>query len=81
MNNDLYTRYFMFSYEHYRNTIELEKKIGNMNYKFGKVIVSGNYKKYTFITRDPETYSSRYPDARIVTSGDIRKIKYTSGDV
>lgn len=78
--DNIYIRYFMFSMEHYNKTRDIEKKCGNNNYKFGQVIVSGNYKPFTVITRDPETYSRRYSDAKIVTSGDIRKIKYTEPD-
>ena len=75
--DSLYIRYFMFSYEHYRKIIELADKNGDKNPKIGKVLVTGNYKKYTTIARDPETYSKRYSDAKIVLSGDIRKIRYT----
>lgn len=73
---DLYTRYFMFSNEHLNKIRELASKNGDMNPKIGKVLVHGNYKKYTFMTNNPDVYSSRYADARIVVSGDIRKIKY-----
>lgn len=76
-SDSLYTRYFMFSYEHYMKIKELADKNGNKNPKLGSVMVAGNFKKYTFMTRDPETYSSRYSDARIVLTGDIRKIRYT----
>ena len=74
--NDINYRYFMFSKDHYDKTLEIEKKAGN-NYKFGSVIVNGYPKKFTMITRNPETYTQRYPDAKVVISGDIRKIKYT----
>lgn len=76
MTNNLYTRYFMFSHEHFNKIKELAEKNGDMNPKLGKVLVSGNFKKYTMLTNDPENYSKRYPDARIIASGDIRKIKY-----
>ena len=45
--DSLYIRYFMFSYEHYRKIIELADKNGNKNPKIGKVLVTGNYKKYS----------------------------------
>ena len=51
---DLYTRYFMFSNEHLNKIKELAIKNGNMNPKLGKVLVCGNYKKYTHMTNDPE---------------------------
>ena len=73
---DLYTRYFMFSNEHLNKIKELARKNGEMNPKLGKVLVSGNYKKFTHMTNDPESYCRRYSDARTVVSGDIRKIKY-----
>lgn len=76
MSNNLYIRYFMFSNEHLNKIKELAIKNGNMNPKLGKVLVSGNFKKYTMLTNDPESYSKRYSDTRIVMSGDIRKIKY-----
>ena len=76
ISNNLYIRYFMFSNEHLNKIKELAIKNGNMNPKLGKVLVSGNFKKYTMLTNDPESYSKRYSDARIVMSGAIRKIKY-----
>ena len=54
-----------------------DDKNGNKNPQLGKVMVAGNYKRYTFMTRDPESYSQRYSDARVIISGDIRKIRYT----
>lgn len=73
---DLYTRYFMFSNEHLKKIKELAVKSGDINPKLGKVLVAGNFKNYTHMTNDPESYSRRYSDARVVLSGDIRKIKY-----
>lgn len=75
-SDSLYTRYFMFSYEHYKKIQEMSAKNGVLNPQLGKVMVAGNYKKYTFMTRDPESYSSRYSDAKVIMSGDIRKIRY-----
>ena len=74
--SDMYTRYFMFSNEHLKKIKELEAKSGNMNPKLGKVLVAGNYKQYTHMTNNPDTYTSRYSDSKVVLSGDIRKIKY-----
>ena len=57
---------------------EAEKGIlNNDGGPFGSVIVNGYPKKFTMITRNPETYTQRYPDAKVVISGDIRKIRYT----
>lgn len=78
---DIYKRYFMFSREHQDKLKELAKKNGNINPKFGKVMVGGSYKTYTQIVTNPDTYSSRYGDARVIVSGDIRKIRYTEAEV
>lgn len=71
----MYNRYFMFSQEHLNQIKEVEKKSGNRNYSCGKVLVNGYFKPFTSIVRSPEEYS-RYSDAKIVFSGDIRKAKY-----
>jgi len=76
MSIDIYTRYFMFSYEHLSKLKELAEKNGE-SVSLGKVMVNGNYKQYTFLTNNPEAYCKRYGDARTVKSGDIRKIRYT----
>ena len=80
IDGNMYLRYWMFSMEHLKKLQELEKKSGNLNYHPGTVLVSGTFKKYTFMTIDPESYSKRYSDARIVASGDIRKTTFTEGD-
>jgi len=80
MSTVLYTRYFMFSREHYENLKRLAKQNGNLNPKFGTVMVNGSYKPYTMLTNHPDVYSSRYGDARVVASGDIRKIRYTEAE-
>lgn len=77
---DMYKRYFMFSREHQEQLKALAKKNGNLNPKFGKVMVGGSYKIYTQITTNPDTYSSRYGDARVIVSGDIRKIRYEESE-
>lgn len=77
---DLYTRYFMLSNEHMNKVKELAKKNGDFNPIFGRVLVSGQFKQYTMMTNDPETYSKRYSDARTLISGDIRQIKYEAGE-
>lgn len=76
-NDNIFIRYFMFSHEHFLKMQELEKKAGNRNFQLGNVLVSGTFKKYTYMTRDPESYSKRYPDAKIVQSGDMRKLRFT----
>lgn len=67
---DIYERIFIFSKEQMKRKKEIEGK----NAKFGTVIVKGSSKPYTEIIRriTPNLPS----DYEIVTSGDIRKIKY-----
>lgn len=76
ISGDINQRYFMFSKDHFDKMVDIEKKAGN-SYKPGTVIVNGFPKKFTMITRDPEQYTTRYGDAKVVISGDIRKIRYT----
>ena len=76
----MYERYFMFSQEHARYIKDLEAKNGNKNYRLGTVLVGGTYKPFTNIVTDPKTYTDRYSDAKIVASGDLRKIKYKDGE-
>lgn len=66
-------KYFMFSVSQMNLRKEVESKLGK-TYTPGSVLVNGVYKQYTEIVDDPK--KSRYPDAIVVTSGDIRFIKY-----
>lgn len=77
VTHDINHRYFMFSLTALEQTKEVEVKMGNKNYKPGQVFVSGVGKTFTKIVRDPSAYYSQYPDAKVVISGDIRKIRYT----
>ena len=54
--------------------MDRKKKIEGKNAKFGTVVVKGSHKVYTEIIRriTPNLPS----DYEIITSGDIRKIKY-----
>lgn len=72
---DMYTRYFMFSYEHLSKLKELAEKRGE-KVSLGKVMVNGNFKQYTYLTNNPEAYCQRYGDAKTIKCGDIRKIRY-----
>jgi len=74
MSNDLYNRFFVFSQQQMDLRISIEKKTGK-NPKFGTVIVNGTPKVYTDIVASMNQV--RFADSIIVTSGDIRKIKYT----
>lgn len=67
---DIYNRIFIFSKEQ----METKKAVEGKNAKFGTVIVRGSSKLYTsIVTRITSSLPSDY---QIVTSGDIRKIKY-----
>lgn len=72
---DMYTRYFVFSQQQMDLRIDIEKKKLGKAPKFGTVIVNGSPKIFTEILLDMK--SSRFGDAIVLTSGDIRKIKYT----
>ena len=67
---DIYNRIFIFSKEQMNKKKEIEGK----NAKFGTVVVKGSNKIYTEIVR--KINSNLPSDYEIVTSGDIRKIKY-----
>lgn len=67
---DIYNRIFIFSKEQ----MNRKKQIEGKNAKFGTVIVRGSSKVYTEIIR--KISPSLPSDYEIVTSGDIRKIKY-----
>jgi hypothetical protein len=67
---DIYNRIFIFSKEQMKRKKEIEGK----NAKFGTVVVKGSSKTYTEIVR--KLNPSLPSDYQIVTSGDIRKIKY-----
>ena len=67
---DIYNRIFIFSKEQ----MDKKKKIEGKNAKFGTVIVRGSSKVYTEIIR--RITPSLPSDYEIITSGDIRKIKY-----
>ena len=70
MPTDIYERIFIFSKEQ----MDRKKAVEGKNAKFGTVIVNGTSKVYTAIIR---RITSNLPsDYQIITSGDIRKIKY-----
>ena len=66
-------KFFMFSLSQMQMRKKVESTLGK-NYEPGKVLVNGIYKQYTEIVDDPKL--ARYPDAIVVASGDIRRIKY-----
>ena len=74
-STDVYTRFFNFS----RTQLEEQKKTANKLgrlFKPKQVIVNGVAKVYTDIVLDKNNV--RYTDAYVVTSGDIRGMKFTS---
>lgn len=67
---DIYERIFIFS----KQQMDIKKAVEGKNAKFGTVIVKGSSKVYTsMVTRITPSLPSDY---QIITSGDIRKIKY-----
>lgn len=72
MNSDI--RYFMFSREQKKMQQEMSRRIGK-NFVPKKVFVNGQEKEYTEILKDSN--KSRYTDAILVASGDLKQIKYT----
>ena len=68
--SSMYFRYFIYSAEEE----SLKQKVHGANATFGTVSVRGVPKRYTSIVRDPKDSK---PDAIVLISGDIRKIRYT----
>ena len=75
--DNMYTRTFVFSKTQHDEIIALEGKHDN-KVKFGTVIVNGVPHIYTEMI--PTGRQSRYPDARVLIKGDIRKLKFTTRD-
>lgn len=66
-------KYFLYSREQDQFRRKVEAGMGK-NYHPGMVIANGVSKPYTEISSTPS--SKRYPDAVIVTSGEIENIRY-----
>lgn len=73
MLDDGNKKYFYFSSEQAARKKEIQAKLGR-EYKPGLVLVSGKYKQFTEVLNDPD--SSRFPDAILVASGFLKKMKY-----
>jgi len=71
MNN---YKYFMFSREHYNKNKTIYEKI-DKEYIAKTVLVRGEWRQYTDIVSSPA--DCHYTDSIIVTSGELRTIKYT----
>ncbi len=74
-SNNIYFRYFVFSETQMNNAKKIANTRGDMSPEFGKVFVHGTAKTYTDIVASINNL--RYSDSKIITSGDIRNIKYT----
>ena len=76
--NSIYERCFVYSRTQAEELINTEK-INNITakrrFKLGKVVVNGVQRDYTEIVTSMD--KARYPDAVLVTKGDIRKLKFT----
>lgn len=73
--SNIYFRYFIFSKEQKENRITIETTNGGKKPTFGTVVVNGIRKEYTDIVTSVDNI--RWPDYKVLTSGDIRKISYT----
>lgn len=73
---DIYFRIFVYSRQQYEQRKELDRKMGK-NTRLGSVLVNGISKPFTDIITDLKR--AKYSDSIVVTSGDIRKIKYAQG--
>ena len=67
-------KYFLYSYEYLKNRNAMEEKVGRV-FECGTVIVDGTLKEFNIISSQPTM--NRYPDARIITEGNVENIKYT----
>ena len=76
---NIYTRYFIFSKTHMENMKAVAKQRGDINPKFGTVVVNGVPKTFTSMVASIDNL--RYADSKILISGDIRTIKYNMGDL
>lgn len=66
-------RYFIFSRTQLNLQKEVARKLGK-NFASNKVYSNGQALEFTEIIKDPN--NSRYADAKVVASGDIKKMKY-----
>jgi hypothetical protein len=57
----------------------LAKKRGDINPKFGTVVVNGVPKQFTAMVASITRL--RYADSKVLISGDMRAIKYDMGDL
>lgn len=67
------TKYFFYSSEQLKFRIDTEKKMGK-TFRVGHVFVNGTKKPFTEVSL---SNVSRYPDAKLVASGDSSVIRFT----
>ena len=76
--SSIYERCFVFSItqaDELRNVENTMRADPRNKFKLGHVVVNGVAKEYTEIVTSLDR--ARYPDARLVAKGDIRKMKFT----
>ena len=74
--NDENFKYFLFSTAQMKQKREVSRLISR-EYTPGQVYIGTSVKQFTEIVSDPK--ESKFPDAIIVASGDIRNIRYKMG--
>ena len=74
--SNIYERTFVFSQQQKDEITKIETANGGSKPTFGTVVVRGVAKTYTEILNSSRT--SRYADARVLITGDIRNITYTN---
>ena len=74
VSSNLYQRSFLYSNRHHEEEVRKSEQ-----YKPGYIKVDGVNSPFTAMVRmtDTDKYLEAYPDARIVCSGDMRRIKFT----
>ena len=69
------TRYFIYSQEHVNEKNRIEATMGR-EFVCGQVYVGNKIEEFSYLSKTP-TMDSRYPDAKIVASGDPDTFRYT----
>jgi len=73
--SNIYERTFVYSQKQKEEMTKIQTANGGAKPKLGTVIIRGVKKEYTEMLA--ASRSSRYPDARILITGDLRNISYT----
>lgn len=67
-------KYFLYSSEELNFRKEVEAKMGR-KFVTGHVIINGTKKPFTSLSSTPT--SARYPDSKVVASGEASEMRYT----